>query len=123
MKILVAEDDFTMRQMLGTLLSRRKVDHVLVQDGMEAVEAWATGEFDMIFMDVQMPALDGFEATRMIRERENTLGGHTTIIAMTAHALERDRKECLDAGMDDYISKPINFNDLFGLIMKYSDMK
>ena len=70
MKILVVEDDLTMRQMLGILLVRRKVDHLLVEDGQEAVEAWATGEFDMVFMDVQMPTLDGFEATRMIREQE-----------------------------------------------------
>ena len=120
MKVLVAEDDATMRHLLGTLLSRRKIPCSLVGDGQSAVEAWQGGdEFKLILMDVQMPHLDGLEATRIIREKERTRGGHVTIIAMTAHAMAKDRDECLKSGMDDYISKPIDFRELLSLIGKY----
>lgn len=119
MKVLVAEDDFTMGEILTSLLSRRDIPCRLVTDGPSVVEAWEKGEFKMILMDVQMPKLDGLEATRLIREKEKSRGGHVTIIAMTAHAMAEDRKQCLQAGMDDYISKPIDFNELLALIGKY----
>lgn len=119
MKVLVAEDDPTIRQLLGVLLSRRNVPCSLVADGQSAVEAWEHGEFKLILMDVQMPNMDGLEATRMIREKEESRGGHVNIIAMTAHAMAKDREECLQSGMDAYISKPIDFNELLSLISRY----
>jgi CheY-like chemotaxis protein len=72
-------------------------------------------------MDVQMPEMDGYEATKLIREREKTNGGHVPIVAMTAHALKRDRERCLTAGMDGYISKPIRAEELFSVIEKLTN--
>ena len=123
MNVLVAEDDTTMRQMIAILLSRRNISCTLAEDGKKAVEAWESGEHELILMDVQMPNLDGLEATRIIREKERGTGHHVTIIAMTAHAMDQDRENCLEAGMDDYISKPIEFKELISLINKYTESK
>jgi CheY-like chemotaxis protein len=81
---------------------------------------WEQEPFDMILMDVQMPDLDGFEATALIRKKEKESGTHMPIIAMTAHAMSGDRERCLDAGMDDYISKPISGPVLLDLVTKYA---
>ena len=89
-------------------------------DGREALTRVKAGNFDLVLMDVQMPEIDGFEATAAIREMEKAKGGHIRIIAMTAHALKGDRERCLAAGMDDYLSKPINRMELYSLIEKYS---
>jgi CheY-like chemotaxis protein len=77
-------------------------------NGEEAVRAYAAGRFDVILMDVQMPEMNGFEATAHIREHEQRTGEHVPIVALTAHAMQGDRDRCLDAGMDDYLSKPLN---------------
>jgi CheY-like chemotaxis protein len=119
MKVLVAEDDPTIRQLLGVLLARRNVPCSLVADGQSAVEAWEKEEFKLILMDVQMPHLDGLEATRIIRKKEEARGSHIPIIAMTAHAMANDREQCIQSGMDDYISKPIDFSELLSLIDRY----
>ena len=79
------------------------------ENGQLVVEMWEKGKYDLILMDVQMPLMNGFEATAAIREIERTHGGHIPIVAMTAHALKKDEEKCLDAGMDAYISKPIDF--------------
>jgi CheY-like chemotaxis protein len=79
-----------------------------VDTGTAAVAAAATGGFDVILMDVQMPEMNGLDATAAIRANERQTGGHTTIIAMTAHAMQGDRERCLQAGMDGYVSKPIS---------------
>jgi two-component system sensor histidine kinase/response regulator len=84
--------------------------------GKKALEAWRGQFFDVILMDVQMPEMDGLAATEAIREEEKSVGKHIPIIAMTAHAMVGDRERCLAAGMDDYVSKPINVKDLFGAI-------
>lgn len=118
MRILVAEDDPTIRQMMATLLSRCGFDCHTVDNGRNAVAAWEQQAFDFIFMDVQMPVMDGLTATRMIREKEALLGGHIPIIALTAHAMEEDRQQCIDAGMDDYLSKPIDLDILLSLLNK-----
>ena len=112
LRILVAEDNLVNRAVATGILE--KAGHVLVHvaTGREAVEAFSDGFFDLIFMDVQMPEMDGFEATRRIRELEETTGGHITIVAMTAHAMAGDRERCLAAGMDDYVSKPLRKEDL-----------
>jgi len=72
--------------------------------------------FDLVFMDVQMPEMDGMEATRALRARERATGGHITLIGVTAHALEGDRERCLEAGMDGYLSKPIRVEELDGAL-------
>ncbi|WP_027716217.1 response regulator [Desulfuromonas sp. TF] len=119
MRILIAEDDPTVRQMMSTLLSRKRIDCTVVGDGLSAVEAWEESDYDFILMDVQMPVMDGLSATRKIREKESERGGHTIIIALTAYAMAGDRKRCLDAGMDEYMSKPIDFEQLFSLVDDY----
>lgn len=116
MRVMVAEDDPTIRQMMGTLLNRNEVPCTLTEDGAGTVEAWEQGDFDVIFMDVQMPNLDGIEATRMIREKEKSRGGHVLIIAMTAHTMPEDERDCLEAGMDGYISKPVDFDAVLSII-------
>jgi CheY-like chemotaxis protein len=116
LRILVAEDNLINRAVATGILE--KEGHVLVHaaNGREAVEAFRAGSFDLILMDVQMPEMDGFEATRCIRELEEATGGHTAIVAMTAHAMAGDRERCLAAGMDDYVSKPLRKEDLFRVL-------
>ena len=113
LRILVAEDNLVNRAVATGLLE--KAGHVLIHatTGREALEAFEDGSFDLILMDVQMPEMDGFQATRQIRELEKITGGHTRIVAMTAHAMAGDRERCLAAGMDDYVSKPLRKEDLF----------
>lgn len=108
-RVLLAEDDATSRKIMGIMLERRNFDVEAASDGCEAVEKWNAGGFDVVLMDVQMPRLDGFRATGLIRELEKKRGGHTPIIAMTAHAMRGDEELCLAAGMDSYVSKPIDF--------------
>ena len=112
LRILVAEDNLVNRAVATGILEKQ--GHVLVHaaTGREAVEAFSDGCFDLILMDVQMPDMDGLQATRRIRELEKGTGGHTRIAAMTAHAMAGDRERCLAAGMDDYVSKPLRKEDL-----------
>jgi CheY-like chemotaxis protein len=84
----------------------------IAADGLKALEAWERQLFDVVLMDVQMPQLDGFEATAAIRQREAHLGRRTPIVALTAHAMKGDRERCLAAGMDDYVTKPIQVEEL-----------
>ena len=93
---------------------------ILAANGAEALSKWKAGAFDLIFMDVQMPEMDGFEATRQIRLQEKTTASHIPIIAMTAHAMTGDRERCLEAGMDDYISKPISSKNIERVVASYS---
>ena len=86
------------------------------ENGQTVVEMWESGEYDLILMDVQMPYMNGFEATAARREKERTCGGHIPIIAMTAHASKEDAQRCLDAGMDAFISKPIDFKNTLQVI-------
>jgi PAS domain S-box-containing protein len=108
-RLLLAEDDETIRQVLGLMLKRYNYNLDIAEDGLKAIEMWEKGEYDLILMDVQMPQLNGFEATSAIREKERERGSHIPIVAMTAHASKEDEENCLATGMDAYISKPINF--------------
>ena len=87
-----------------------------VGNGREALEALARESFDLVLMDVQMPEMDGLEATRAIRSQENETGRHLPIVAMTAHAMKGDRERCLEAGMDDYLSKPVQQAELLRVL-------
>jgi len=91
-----------------------------VANGKEAVNALEMIAYDIVLMDCQMPEMDGFEATRQIREREKQTGGHIPIVALTAHAMAGDRERCLAAGMDDYVPKPINPAELVRVIEKFT---
>ncbi|MEN3369998.1 MAG: hypothetical protein V7609_2141 [Verrucomicrobiota bacterium] len=112
LRILVAEDNLVNRAVATGVLKKQGHELVHASNGREAVEAFRNGRFDLILMDVQMPEMDGFEATRQIRELEETTGGDMRIVAMTAHAMAGDRERCLAAGMDDYVSKPLRKEDL-----------
>jgi len=108
LRILVAEDLPFNQKFILRLLERWKHQAVLVENGKQAVEAIAKERFDLVLMDVQMPEMDGFEATKAIREAENDSENHIPIIAMTAHAMKGDRDRCIAAGMDEYVSKPVS---------------
>ena len=113
--VLLAEDNLVNQKLALALLSRRNAKVTLALNGMEAVEAWAASDFDVVLMDLQMPELDGLEATRIIRSRERA-GEHTPIVAVTARAMVGDREECYAAGMDAYLSKPIRPQELLDTI-------
>jgi len=115
-RLLIAEDDQVISQVLSLMFTRAQFDVDLVDSGLKVVEKWEAGQYDLILMDVQMPLMNGFEATAAIREKERSRGGHIPIIAMTAHALKEDEDRCLAAGMDSYISKPIDFKKSVRLI-------
>jgi CheY-like chemotaxis protein len=112
-RVLLAEDNLVNQRLAVRLLEKRGHAVTVAGDGQAALDAHAAGEFDIIIMDVQMPELDGLEATRAIRRRELTSGDRIPIIALTAHAMSGDRERCLAAGMDDYVTKPIQPTDLF----------
>ena len=116
LRVLLAEDNAVNQRLAVSLLEKRGHRVVVAGNGREAFEAFAGSRFDAVLMDVQMPEMDGFEATAAIRAREEESGGHTPIIAMTAHALKGDRERCLEAGMDAYITKPLRPRDLFQIL-------
>jgi CheY-like chemotaxis protein len=116
LRILLAEDSLVNQQLAVALLRGEGHAVSLANNGREAVAAAETGGFDLVLMDLQMPEMDGLEATAMIRARERNTGRHLPIIAMTAHALKGDRERCLQAGMDGYTSKPIDADELFAAI-------
>ncbi len=118
LRILLAEDNTVNQRLAMRLLEKQGHLVAAANNGREALEALGRERFDLVLMDVQMPELDGFQATARIREKERTTGTHIPIIAMTAHAMMGDRERCLAAGMDDYISKPIQPEELFKLIAK-----
>lgn len=107
LQVLIAEDDPINRKVLAKLLERLGCRVDLVDNGQDAVEKTVGGSYDFVFMDCQMPHMDGYEATRVIRMREAQSGAHTIIIAMTANARLSTRELCLQSGMDDYMAKPI----------------
>ncbi len=115
-KALVVEDNLVNRQLAAKLLEKNGCEVEVASDGQQALTALRSGDFDLIFMDVQMPGMDGFETTAVIRERERSSGRHVPIVAMTANAMKGDRERCLAAGMDDYVSKPIKTAELVDAI-------
>lgn len=108
--ILVAEDDEPSGELLKTIFALHGLEVDLARTGQEAIEKWERGIYDLIIMDVQMPRMDGITATRIIREKEKATDEHIPIVAMTAHAFKDDEERCLNAGMDGYLSKPIDIN-------------
>ncbi len=118
-RILLVEDGLINQRIATALLEEAGHEVTVAKDGREAVEAVSSvppDRFDIVLMDVQMPVMDGLEATRRIRALEDARGTHIPIVAMTANAMQGDRERCLEAGMDEYISKPIRARDLFQTI-------
>jgi signal transduction histidine kinase/ligand-binding sensor domain-containing protein/ActR/RegA family two-component response regulator len=118
LRILVAEDNAVNQKLAVTVLKKLGHQVELAVNGAEAVRMWRAGPFDLILMDVQMPEMDGFEATHVIRHEEQESGAHIPIIAMTAHAMPGDRERTLQAGMDDYVSKPVSRGSLIEAIAR-----
>jgi CheY-like chemotaxis protein len=117
LRVLVAEDNPVNQKLAQHLLERRGHTPILVGNGRAAVEQTGRERFDLILMDLQMPEMDGFEATAAIRQREREAGRpRAPIIALTAHAMQGDRRRCLDADMDGYVAKPIKPVELFEVI-------
>jgi two-component system sensor histidine kinase/response regulator len=116
LRILVVEDDSTNRVLATNILKRNGYIVAIAKDGVEAVEMCSFDSFDLILMDAQMPNMNGLEATAAIRKLEEASGRRTPILALTAYAMDGDRERCIEAGMDDYMSKPIHAKDLLSRI-------
>ncbi len=133
-RILLAEDNLTNQEIAVAVLEGAGIIVTIANNGKEAVEAAARSSFDAILMDIQMPEMDGYEATRIIRKAESEVSGvgvqvsekrksEIPIIAMTAHAMKGDKEKCLEAGMDGYITKPINQDIIFEILSKMMKAK
>ncbi len=116
LRVLLAEDNLVNQKLAVRLLEKEGHSVVIAGNGREALAALEVGDFDAVLMDVQMPEMSGFEATAAIREKEKKTGKHQLIIALTAHAMKGDRERCLEAGMDKYLVKPVQSNELFAAL-------
>jgi signal transduction histidine kinase/CheY-like chemotaxis protein len=120
LNILLVEDDYVSQLVMKQICRNRGWSIKIVSNGKDALVMLEKVDFDLILMDIQMPGMSGYEITKVIRENEKMSGTHTPIIATTAYAMHGDRKKCLDAGMDDYISKPIDIGKLAEVISKHA---
>jgi CheY-like chemotaxis protein len=116
LRILLAEDNVVNQRLVVRLLEKHGHTIIVANTGREVLDTLAQQPVDLVLMDVQMPDIDGFEATALIRAQERQCGGHLTIIALTAHAMKGDQERCLASGMDAYISKPIDVETLSSTI-------
>jgi CheY-like chemotaxis protein/HPt (histidine-containing phosphotransfer) domain-containing protein len=123
LKILLAEDNAVNRRLAIALLQKRGHRIAATENGQEALDVLERENFDLVLMDVQMPVLDGFDAIRAIRAKEQSSGSHLPIIALTAHAMKGDRERCLAAGADEYVTKPIRIPDLLAAIDRATNTK
>jgi CheY-like chemotaxis protein len=119
MSVLLAEDDPMVRDLVKMSLELRGMEVTLAETGLQAVSKWKEKGMDLILMDLQMPEIDGLEATRQIRELEKDRGTRTYIFALTAHARQEDRERCLAAGMDGFLAKPLRLEELDSLLENF----
>ncbi len=120
-RVLVVEDNPTNQQVVRELLESAGVIVKVANNGQEAIRTLSEFDFDVVLMDVQMPEMDGYETTRLLRQEP--VYANLPIIALTAHALEREQKKCFDAGMNDYLAKPINADQLYSILSKWTKNK
>jgi CheY-like chemotaxis protein len=116
--VLVVEDNDVNQEVAATILKKLGCVVDVAGNGIQAIDMAKKISYDIIFMDCSMPGMDGFEATKIIRDRESKKGKHTKIVALTAHSLEEDRERCLGVGMDDYVSKPVTMNEFRSILDK-----
>ncbi len=119
-KILIVEDNEINMQIVKAFLNIKEMDYFCANNGREAIKILEDKYVDLILMDIQMPELNGYETTKVIREKEKLTGNCIPVIAMTAYAMESDKKACIESGMDDFISKPFNLEELSKIIKKYT---
>lgn len=117
--VLVAEDNIVNQRLVKELLSRKNYNVTIVENGLKIFDILEQSNFDVILMDIQMPVMDGLEATSIIREIEKGTGKHIPIIGITAYAVKADKEKCLSAGMDDYLAKPFIKEEFYNIIDKY----
>lgn len=120
LKLLIAEDNAISRMVMKRFAEGKGWKATIVEDGKAVVDLYQLENFDVILMDIQMPNMDGYTATGIIRQLEAKTNKHTPIIAMTAYALKGDREKCLEAGMDDYIAKPIGIEEFYNVVEKWT---
>jgi CheY-like chemotaxis protein len=123
LRILLAEDNPVNQRLATCLLEKRGHCVTVANNGGEAVDLLENASYDLVLMDVQMPVVDGLEATIMIRERETGTGKRQPIVALTAHAIKGDADQCMVAGMDGYLTKPIRHNELDAVLEKYGALR
>jgi len=119
LNILLAEDNAVNQKLAARLLEKQGHSVEVTSNGVEALAALTRDKFDLILMDVQMPVMNGYDATHAIRAAEHGTDQHIPIVALTAHAMKGDREICLEAGMDDYLSKPIHLPELVALLERW----
>jgi CheY-like chemotaxis protein len=117
--VLLAEDNLVNQRLAVRLLEKRGHQVVVAGTGLEALKALEKESFDLVLMDVQMPEMDGLEATAILREKEKVTGLHQPVVALTAHAMKGDREKCIEGGMDGYLTKPIRPQELNQLLDIY----
>ena len=118
LNVLLAEDNLLNQKIAKKMIEKQGHSVVVAANGKEALNCCFAESFDIILMDVQMPEMDGYEATRLIREREGETGAHVLIVALTGHTSEEDLNRCMEAGMDDCLSKPIQIKELNRILEK-----
>lgn len=120
-KVLFVEDNDISRELIRRIFKRiQHIDVDVARDGAEALSLFEASEYDLVFMDIQLPEMDGFEVTQRIRKVDRGLNRHTPVIAVTAFVGNEDQQRCQDAGMDDYVPKPLNTQDLLKKIEEYT---
>lgn len=119
LKVLVVDDYELNVSFCKNILEKMKCSATIAMNGQEALEQINQYDFDVVFMDIQMPEIDGYEATKNIRKKEENKKRKTLIVALTANVLDGDREKCLKAGMDDYLGKPIRVDEITNMLLKH----
>ncbi|MDR3583940.1 MAG: response regulator [Desulfosporosinus sp.] len=120
LRLLIVEDDTIIRMVLENFSKQKGWKVILAENGKAGIDAYQAQEFDVIIMDCQMPVLDGYQTTGAIRQLEGQRSRHIPIIAMTANTLKGDLETCLNAGMDDYLTKPVDKNTFYSIVDKWT---
>lgn len=118
-QVLLVEDNEISQKTLSQLLNFKECKVTVAENGKQAVEAFSRHDYDLILMDVQMPEMDGLDATRIIRGLERGTGRRIPIVAITGYALAGDKEKCLEAGMDGYLAKPVGMEELFKVVEEF----